>query len=186
MRPRFLVDCDGVASNFVAGALANLREIDGSTWQHDDVTDWDFKRQLESLTAEQQAAFWKSFCRKGFCADLEPYPGAVEAIGALREVADVYFVTADWDESEFWLHERKEWLRRHFGAGKRNRVFAYDKFVVRGDALVDDKTSHVVEWQKHNPNGMGILFGQPYNADASIGRWQWPEIVHAAGNWGLP
>ena len=38
---------------------------------------------------------------------------------------------------------------------------------MRGDVLIDAKPAHVIKWQEHNPQGVGILWAQPYNAQSA-------------------
>ncbi len=34
-----------------------------------------------------------------------------------------------------------------------------------GDVLVDDKPSNVMAWEAQHPDGIGVVWAQPYNVD---------------------
>lgn len=157
---RVLVDVDGVLADFVTSTLEELIEIGGPRMAYEDIKTWDMFSCIPHAFHEGLLTAWR---RPGFCAGLDLYPGVVEAIDSIRDVAEVVFVTAPMPDAPHWMWERNWWLKRHFGATERDVVFAVSKHLVVGDVLVDDKTSNVVSWTKHHPQGLGVLWTQPYN-----------------------
>jgi 5'(3')-deoxyribonucleotidase len=92
------------------------------------------------------------------------YEGTQRAVARLREVADLFIVTSPMGGPN-WTHEREEWLKRHFNISRANVAHISTKYIVTGDVFMDDKTSHLVEWRKHNPNGVAVRWDRLYNAD---------------------
>lgn len=161
----FLGDVDGVFCNFIAGASANAKRLFGIDTTHDQVKFWNFERSF-NLTPEQVTALIASWRDPGFCAELPPYPGAVEAAAEIKQHARFIAVTHAFD-SVTWVSERDEWLRRHLGLRPgKDIIHTEAKDVIKGDVFVDDKVEQVVAWQKAHPQGVGILWAQPYNVDA--------------------
>lgn len=157
MRPRILVDCDGVLADFVGAVLewdghAHTRE---SITQPDIMAAWGTPERWPELNALCQSAGW--------CASLKPIEGAREFVDWLRSWADVFVVTSPYADAPTWCHERIQWLAAHFGIDRDRVVFARDKSVVRGggDVLIDDFTKNLEAF-----GGEGILIRQPWNADA--------------------
>jgi 5'(3')-deoxyribonucleotidase len=61
-------------------------------------------------------------------------------------------------DSLFWVHERLQWLKRHFGFEPHEIVFTSQKHLIRGDVLVDDHQEHVEKFP-----GRGVLWAKPHN-----------------------
>lgn len=171
-RPVVLLDVDGVIANFIE---ANLRWLWGYGIEryHNDVTAWDFA----SLDIKPDLHFEmkRRWSEPGFCAAIPPYDGAVEGVELLRERADVYAVTAPMCSSLTWQGERMEWLVGHFDFRRDHVISTAAKYLVRGDVLVDDKPSTVDAWAAAHPQGCGVVWAQPYNAEWSNG--------HRTNNW---
>lgn len=178
MRPVILLDLDGVAVNFIAGALPLIHEITGRLHHHDDVDQFMIEKAL-GLDAEQTAALYKRVADEGWCRGLPAYDGAKEGVEALQAFADVIPVTLPFD-SPFWVREREAWVLEHLGIPREKVHHTHEKWRVVGDALVDDKVSHLVSWKEKHPHGRAVLFKRRYNQDGS---WKgptvedWPHLV---------
>lgn len=177
-KPRVLLDVDGVLADFVTPALQVVQQVTGKPAPKDATDDWDLFRAYDQ---ETQAKFYNEFKKEGWCYALQPYPGALEGVNMLRDLADVYFVTSPM-HGPHWSDERARWLVDYFGA-KRNQVVSTNaKYVCAGDVLVDDKTSHVVKWLQHHERGLGVVWAQPYNIadtlpERAIRTLNWNDVV---------
>lgn len=161
-----LVDVDGVLADFVGATTDALYiDLDGPFMEVEELTNWDLLSHMEEQYRAPMIERWKS---KGFCADIEVYPGAIEGIRQLREIADVHFLTAPLPESKHWLQERTEWLYDHFRATHKDITFTHTKHRVIGDVLIDDKVEHIEEWGAKHGSGIPILFARPYNTGGAI------------------
>lgn len=181
-RPRFLIDCDGVAADFSGGFLDAIEEETGERFNHSVITTWDivsspFFQQLNQHHRHLKDHVWRRVNRIGWCAALKPIEGAREGIDFLRTIGDVEFVTSPLDSSPTWMPERKEWLKRHFDVHHKDVHFVEKKDRVYGDLLLDDKPSHCLSWRRAWHLKMeplrpwypfpAILFDQPYNIPAT-------------------
>lgn len=165
-KPTVLLDVDGVLADFISGALANLKRLFDIDGKHDHVINWHFETCF-GLTSAQAKQLHDSWTEPGFCAGLPPYVGAVDGVNALREYANVYPLTAPFN-SVPWVSERDAWLGKHFGFSRKAITHTEAKYLVKGDVFVDDKTEHVIAWQAAHPQGVGILWAQPYNVDSVL------------------
>jgi 5'(3')-deoxyribonucleotidase len=155
-----LLDVDGVLADFLTPSLDFVRREFGVTHSADTFPTWDL---FETVDRRYQAAMEAHWAQPGWCRDIPPYEGAGAAVMSLREVADVYFVTAQMLHAPCWMWERVQWLKEHFAADDRHVVFTLAKYLVDGDVLVDDKPANVCSWADANPARRGVLWTQPYN-----------------------
>lgn len=159
---RALVDVDGVLADFHAHTF-DFVETELGAVSPDAHTSWDI---IPALGRQYENAVLERWASEGWCRTIPVLEGAREGIAALREVADVYFVTAQMVHSPFWMWERMQWLKEHFAARDGHVVFTLSKYLVAGDVMVDDKPSNVDLWAKHHPTKKAILWDQPWNQDA--------------------
>lgn len=169
---RILLDVDGPLAQFVPAAVRVVNDLGGTRFIPEDATTWEV---ADLLPEELRQAFWERVTAAGFCAALEPVEGAVEAVRELRKKHDVYFVTSDMATCPTWAHERREWLKRHFGVHYRNIVHTHAKYLVRGDLLIDDKPSHLDRWGSENSPPRAWLWGMPHNASVQA---NWNTLHH--------
>lgn len=159
---RILLDCDGVLADWT-GAVARVVEKHGEVFNHGVWFD------QQKLPPASRNKVMSELSRAGFCYDLEALPGAIQGVKDLVAAGcDVHFVTSLWN-SPTWAYDRQRWLQKHGLLDSYSRlVFAKNKWVVKGDILVDDKISNVEKWAAEWPNGIGICWAQPWNTD-----WAW-------------
>jgi 5'(3')-deoxyribonucleotidase len=143
-----LLDCDGpLSEGFVELACRYIREeSDGKVgaWPSE-VDQWDM---MKALNVPKDVAY-------GF----EPNKGAVDFMAALHTWASVYVVTSPLG-GPHWVRDRERWLYQWFKVPSRNVVSLHDKFIVHGDAFIDDKMSHLVNWtaEPANKDALAILW----------------------------
>lgn len=163
---RLLIDVDGVLARFDAAYVELVNYLFKRNHTTEDVTEWAIERAL-GLSAEQTETVNSYIRTRGFASQLQPYPGAGEAVSRLRAVHDVYFVTSPFrgtrDQRLSWTADREHWLLDHFGVPHSKVVHTSAKHLCVGDVFIDDKPSNVSMWQEHHPSGFGLLWYQPYN-----------------------
>lgn len=183
-RPRLLLDVDGVLGDFHKAARDMISRLSGREIPMEDFVTWDVTDALSD--PDMKKACQDGLSEPGFASSLEPFQEAQEAVRWIRATSDVeiLFVTTPLHSSRTWMHERSEWLAKHFDAQKDEIVHCYRKYAVVGDALVDDKPSNVERWKLHHPDGHGILWDAPYNRrDAGSFRriTEWEEVLELFG-----
>ncbi len=158
-----LLDCDGVLADFVGAYLKLLGSTQDRWHTPAEVTRFDIGASL-GLTPEQASAIKRAIgTAEGFARKLEPCPGAMAGVLALRQVADVYVVTSPWNSNPTWTHDREWWLKKHFDIPHSHVIHGSAKHLVHGDVFVDDKTDVVQAWQAAHPNGIGVRWTTPHN-----------------------
>lgn len=163
-RPRILADIDGFFANFVDNALGVMHEITGrhAHMKHDDVNTYAMEVAC-GLSREEKAAWFARIRSPGYCAAIQPYPGARECLAELETLGDVYPVTYPFPGSPWWIIEREAWMRDVLGLDPDRVVYTRRKYTVAGDFLLEDTTEHLVKWRAHHPDGVGIRLARAYN-----------------------
>lgn len=181
IRPLILLDCDGPIADFTDGFLGLIEEETGYAFGHHVITEFEITKapffvelakEVGRDPGELSAAVWKRANRIGFCSSLKPIFGSKDAIDYLRTIADVEVVTSPLMSSPTWMHERTEWLNRHYGFRSGDVHFVSKKHRVPGSMLVDDKASHLLEWEKAwsgvtEKSPTPVLWDAPYNQEES-------------------
>lgn len=160
---RVLLDCDGVLADFTSAMLQLVNVFCATTFTPADVTEFDFAKALKLDRGHAAAVKSAIGGSPMFAANLAVYPGAVEGVRKLREVAEVYIVTSPWNSNPTWTHDRETWLKRHFDIPHQRVIHTSAKHVCAGDVFVDDKTSTLVEWCEHQRAGIAVQWQTLHN-----------------------
>lgn len=163
-KKRVGVDVDGVLSDFTSPCLKIASEINGRVMTEADITSWD----LDSLVPPDLVKeMWSRMAHMG-CRDFQVLPGALEGMERLKEIADIYIVTAHMSGSKTWSHDREEWLMEHFKIPSHKVVHTKAKYIFTGEYLIDDKPQNIDEWAKEHTDKNPILWLQCYNLNHSF------------------
>jgi 5'(3')-deoxyribonucleotidase len=160
-----LCDGDGVILDWDKASRAVIKNVTGIDIDHESRNEWDILKH-PALKGREDACR-AAFHEKGFCASLEPIPGAQQGLRALQEIADVYIITSPMP-SETWVHERDAAIEKYFGINRKDIGHIHNKWLVRGDVLIDDKTSHIKKWIPWNPAGLGVLWAYNHNLKSNL------------------
>jgi len=153
---RILIDADGVITNFTetfetiyVGCGGKIPE--GFIWDH-----WHAMDKLEKGIVEQ---VWND---PYLFRVQEPYSGALEALERLNKEHEVFIVTST-PHMHAW--SRSDWFRRNapFIHRENQIVFTSQKYLIRGDVLVEDNLLNLEEWHRNNPRGWPVLIDRPWN-----------------------
>jgi 5'(3')-deoxyribonucleotidase len=156
-RRRLLVDVDDVLADFQTPVFEIIERVLGKTLTAYDYQIWD----MFTLFPEDEVKLIHAEIEKpGFCLNLKPKPGSIEAIRKLRTFVDVYPVTSPF-HSEPWVNERTKWLFQHFEFRKKEVTHTGSKFLVEGDAILEDNPEHITTWAEEHPGGLPMLWHVP-------------------------
>lgn len=175
-RPRFLVDVDEVLADFQGPALQVMMAVTGRTIRREDFEVWDL---FTCLSPEEEAQVHSIIEQPGYCASLRPFPEAQRAIAHLRRSWDVYAVTSPF-HSRHWVYERDRWLKKHFGMDRSHIIHTASKYMVRGEAYLDDRPDSVERWQSEHPTGLAMLWHLPNTTKLGLDDIRvrsWDEVV---------
>lgn len=180
-KPVVLIDVDGVLADFTGPILKHANRLTGNTYTEQDIEQYEIGALYPELEFQE---LYEPCVRQGFCLGLESLPGADEALIELRKRVELIAVTSPWWSSPYWHHERTRWLMAR-GFRPEQICFTARKELVRGAALIDDKTSHVLDWAHKNPSSLPILWKQPwsqstddyYTGIRAIRAGQWEHLL---------
>jgi|SRR5882672_378803 len=156
-KPTILLDVDGVIANFIARACRTIVLVTGERYAPQDFKSWDLK---ETLSAQDMRVLDMAMKTYGWCASILNYGAAAEFVRELKGLGEVIALTAPL-ESEFWLNERKAWLK---DIGISDVIFCSGKNKPRvaADFLIEDNLQTVNQWAENN-DGDALLLDRPWN-----------------------
>ncbi|XP_006006083.1 5'(3')-deoxyribonucleotidase, mitochondrial [Latimeria chalumnae] len=165
-RLRVLVDMDGVIADFEGGFLKKYKTM----YPHEPCVSLEDRRgfwvstqygQLRPDLCKKAMSIWES---KNFFIDLEPIPGALEAVKQMANLkdTDVFICTSPIRKYDHCPYEKYAWVEKHLGHEFLEQVvLTRDKTVVSGDLLIDDKPD--ITGAESNPSWEHILFTACHN-----------------------
>ncbi len=153
-KPVILVDVDGVLANFVGGVLQTLK-LFGFKKTVDQITDLDLSK---CLSKAEFTALESVIHKPGWCTTLEWYPLAKVFLEVLKDIGEVYAVTAPF-QAHTWCGERLDWLSHYIP--KERVIFTSAKHLIEGDFLIEDSPGNLINWQR--PKRTGVLINRPWN-----------------------
>jgi 5'(3')-deoxyribonucleotidase len=176
--PIVLLDCDGPLLSYTHGicAAANERLSPDQHINPSMITRWDVLSFITNEKVRSEVSQMRN--GRSFWANLPVVEGARDGIEQLRSAGvGVKVVTSPFLSCDAWGSVRYAALKRHFGISPDDVHVTADKSVVRGDAFVDDKPSHVLSWQIANPLCAALLYDLPHNRQAtSRARFMWSPV----------
>jgi 5'-nucleotidase len=163
---RIIVDCDDTAL-WTLKALCERYNADYNDNITPDVFDeWAMAPKVKPECGEK---IYNYFLLPELYADVEPMPGAVQAIDKLREMDhEVLFATANTNPAILPCLRRHGLLLEHYSSIGYAQI--YNKDWLKADLIVDDKPETVMNFP-----GLGILFDRKHNQSFN---WMW-----RAHNW---
>ncbi|XP_036268022.1 5'(3')-deoxyribonucleotidase, cytosolic type [Pipistrellus kuhlii] len=168
---RVLVDMDGVLADFEGGLLRAFRrrfpeEPHVPLEQRRGFFAREQYRALRPDLADKLASVYES---PGFFLDLEPIPGALQAMQEMQAMHDteVFICTSPLVTYKHCVGEKFSWVDKHLGPQFVERiVMTRDKTVVSGDLLIDDKDT--ILGQEESPAWEHILFTCCHNQHLAL------------------
>ena len=130
----------------------------------------DFESALTKIPPEMLEKFAVEYDNiPGIFALMDPMPGALEAVDALKEKYDLYILSSSPWENPTALGDKLAWVKQYFGGDGpeniffRKVIFSSVKHLNRGDILIDDRTA----------NGAGDFLGRHIHFGSSeFPNWQ--------------
>ena len=169
-----LIDMDDTIESLLKAWVRGVNSKYGRSVSYEDITSWDVSAAFPGLTRKQ---VYDVLLEKGFWKDVEPTPGAAEAIQRFMAAGhEVFIVTATPYESV--TEKMSDLLFRYFPfLSWKQLIITSRKQLIRGDVLIDDGV--------HNLEGgdyIKILMTAPHNrnydaeANGMIRVHTWAEI----------
>ncbi|KAK7805321.1 hypothetical protein U0070_027160 [Myodes glareolus] len=168
---RVLVDMDGVLADFESGLLQGFRhrfpgEPHVPLEQRRGFLASEQYRALRPDLAEKLASVYEA---PGFFLNLEPIPGAVDALREMNDMQDteVFICTSPLRKYDHCVGEKYRWVEQNLGPQFVERIIlTRDKTVVMGDLLIDDKDT--IQGLEKTPSWEHILFTCCHNQHLAL------------------
>ena len=164
------VDMDGVIADFVSSAIKRVKDVWGIELTHKDVQNTLFSEVVWAKLSEEQKVLYTSpkdlyriICPKGFFEELNPLPGAIDAIEQLARFNRIIFVTKPLE----WVDcptEKRNWLKKWLPDVDYTVMFVdkmEDKKFVHVDVMIDDDP-RVIDFLT---SAIPLLIEQPWNEE---------------------
>ena len=165
------IDMDGVIARFTMRAIENCKKVFGLEVIYDEIRIPQFANMIwDQLTVEQQANYptkghlYNDLCPPGFFEELEPFPGAIQAVKDLYSAGHkIIFLTKPL-EWKYSAPEKIAWLKYFFSDIEYRVIMVSDmtcKHLVGVDVLVDDDPRALIKLPPYH----GICISQPWNKE---------------------
>ncbi len=188
-RLRLGIDLDGVVADF----------NHGWTWRYnrdfpdridrelgvDDVVEWDAPTLLSHFGTMSEFWRWAETCAEGrsIFHGLDPYPGAIEALDALRR--DGHHIVILTTKPHFSIHDTYDWLARHRVPSTEIHILD-DKTRVDCDVYLDDADHNLEALVAAHPGSSVCRYVRPWNrpVPGAIDVQGWSEFAAAVHDHG--
>ena len=134
----------------------------------------------EEITVEQiegplhhlvknEVGLWEIMNRQGFFECLLPLPGGIETVAWAHANGHDCKILTSPGQSIYAPTEKTIWVLKYMPFLKQNDIgIFHDKWLVDGDALLDDSPDKINKWKERHPDGAAIGIAWPYNDQANF------------------
>jgi len=160
---RILIDLDGIVCDTYPYWLDHIFFHTGIRAGVEDLTQWDISK-CPPLTNVPAEVINSRLQDPGFYLGIKPILGAQEYIKRLHDEGhEIYFVTARHGDTS--MPETIQWMAIHFPwiITDKQVNFVYDKHIIRGDVLIDDKAQTLIRYGEEYPFATLMAIEYPYN-----------------------
>lgn len=177
---RILIDMDSIVVNLIDPWYAAHNAATGDDLTIEKVLTWD-----THLYTKHGHAVYDVLNKRHFFRDLEPLPGAIEAVKELSSCGhEIFMVTAASYPVNFV--DKVMWHAAHLPfLSKKNLVFAHEKYIIPADAIIDDGPHNATAYAKCHPNALVLGIEYPYNKDCKFYSMLAPSYKDTKAAWEL-
>lgn len=178
-----MLDVDGIIADFMGAAIKVMNKISGKNITADQVTEWEVTTALDDDAHKLASKI--EFNKAGFASTFEIYDGSIEAVEQLKQLTDLHFVTSPTVTNPTWVHDRVNWLSKHFKVNPKDVHHTSKKWVVCGDVMLDDHPENLNLWVEQWPGKLPLLWDRPYNRIGVSGLKRitsWKEVISEVKN----
>jgi 5'(3')-deoxyribonucleotidase len=165
-----LLDMDGVLCDFMGRVFDVYAERHGRRYTTEEIKAHDL---AQSVGRHVYSVMSGIFNEPGFFLSIKPYPGALDVVnevidaGHHVEVCSSPTVITDKKGHRkingLVAHEKVEWISAHLPRLAGQVTITKNKWLVKGDFLIDDADYNIEAWCRAHPAGMGLVVSQPWN-----------------------
>jgi 5'(3')-deoxyribonucleotidase len=159
---RIFIDLDETLVNLVDPWIAELNKMSGKDLARDQIGCYSVDKNYRDKLSRDE--IFLPFRTEGFWEGLPPFPGAIQFVQSLYfHEFDIYIATIP-SLGPVCHREKEQWVINHLPfIGRKRLIFCHHKFVLRGDALLDDNPRYLSNFQ-----GRRLLFDRPWNQEGEL------------------
>jgi 5'(3')-deoxyribonucleotidase len=153
-----IVDVDDVLRDFAGAVLEQYNAIHNDNKTIDDLVQWEHDKCLPKM-----GNFYDFIMqyRKMVLYYAKPLPGATTVMNRLSEKNRLVIATHQFSSLEGLT---LDWLKKNY-IPHDAIFFGKDKYLLRGDVMIDDKYTNLLKFKRYNPGSMPVLMDKPWNQD---------------------
>lgn len=169
---------DGVIVDFPNAVInAYNEQAKLEHWSPVSIEQWTHFEMSLCFGKEVHSRMEKIYNAPGFFLSLKPYPGAIEIVHKLTDIANVdvcsaptKFINSKGEKqvNPYCLFDKVSWIHKHADILSKNMIMASAKHRVRANYLVDDGAHNIARWCHAHPEGTGILIDQRWNKNLRL------------------
>ncbi len=172
-----VVDMDGVLVDTHAKVLSHIEFVTGDKYTHEDITEYDY---FQCLPEDAAKVALRAHTLVDFYDGLEPFPGAMEAVEALRSLDRVVVASVP---TQGHLDSKHDWLLDQ-GFDRKDILILGDKSVLcwggERSLIIEDHKATALDFELFNVNHSSIIMDRPWN---QTGSHPLRSNVHRAHQW---
>jgi 5'(3')-deoxyribonucleotidase len=177
---RLGIDLDGVVADFNTGWTRLYNAEFGAEIGPDSTTAWNAPAQLPHFGSMSAFWRWARTCGPGGVSlfrTLEPYPGALEALGRLSKRHRVVIITT---KPRYAVHDTYAWIAEHQLPTTEVHIVD-DKSSIACDVYLEDADHNLVRLAEARPEAIVCRFVRPWNHPqegvVDVADWDQFELV---------
>lgn len=160
MKKLVLCDVDEVLAEQLPEWLKFYNKDYDDNLKAEDLACWDLSTHVKPECGKKISEYLR---REDMYDNARQVSGALKGIESLRHMGYTVKFVSSSNPAQY--RHKFNWLVRHgFVEDHSNDViFCHDKYLLRGDFMIDDAPHNVESWSELNPGGQALLFNQPHN-----------------------
>lgn len=148
-----LVDMDDTLTTLGKPWIDYLNETYGTSVKMEDIDSWSIHKFFPEIPVN---LVYKALSEPDIWRNINPLPGAIEAIKKLQKEHDVYVVTSA--QADSIPYKEKALLKYFKTLNHKHIIYTQNKQMIKGDILIDDGPHNLKGF-----NGTKILFDKWHN-----------------------
>ena len=160
---RILCDMDSIIVNMSQKWIDLYNKDHNEKMTMDDVKNWDMAHNVK--IGEK---IYEYLYSHEFFLNVDPIEGALEALQTFQKEGHHLVIASapSWPGNS--ASDKLSWLKKHAPfINKRDVMLGHNKYMLKGDVLIDDSPDNIESYFKHWPQADIMTIAYPYNASVA-------------------
>lgn len=157
VKKTILLDLDDTISCFLPNIIKEYNKIYGTNHMVEDITEWEIPSYI-------QPSLWTVFDKSNILEYMPLKPRALEIIKKWSKMNIEVVIVTGIEKNTNGYKDKLKWLK-NVGLEPyiTDLIPTKNKYLVRGDILIDDNKEYLDKWKEYNPQGVAILMTAQHN-----------------------